>query len=233
MNWRSACIVACLGACGTETGNPDLVFLGYNARSTDPATVALGEADGDGGALGVESVWLRLGPVRLTGDCDGEPVEATYDALGFADHADPAAVVQELEVRTDTTCRVETSFDVDGAATNEPPDVAGTAVALTGTLADGRAFEILVREPIPLVLALADEPAPAEGSWLLSFDVATWIDASALGALDGDPVIVSADENAGVYGAVVDRLQAGVQLHHDTDDDGQVDPDERRLDAGR
>lgn len=229
MNWRSAWLVACFGGCGTETGNPDLVFLSYNARSTDPEDVALGEGEG----LVVDSVWLRLGPVRLTGDCDGDPVEATYDALGFADHADPAAVVQELEVRTETTCRLETSFDVDGLATNEPPDVAGTAVALTGTLADGRAFEILVREPLALALGLDDEPAPAGGTWLLSFDVATWIDPAALAAVASDPVIVSADENAEVYTGILDRLTAGVQLHHDADADGQVDPDERRLDSGR
>lgn len=228
MNWRSVWLVLGVGACGTETGNPELVVLEYNARSTDPDEVTLGDGDG----VAVEAVWLRLGPVRLVSNCGDGEVEAATDALGFADHADPAPAVQELEVDAATVCRLETSFDVEGAPSGEPQPVAGTSLALTGVLPDARAFEVLVREPVALTLALDDEPVPTDAHWLLSFDVATWIDADALVALSGDPVTASVDDNAEVWQAVIDRLRAGVQLHQDADDDGEVDVGERRLDEG-
>jgi hypothetical protein len=228
MNWRSGWLLLGVGACGTETGNPELVVLEYNARSTDPDEVALGDGDG----TTVEAVWLRLGPVELVSGCGEGEVAAATDALGFADHADPAPAVQELEVEAATVCRLETSFDVAGGApSGEPEPVAGTSVALTGVLPDARAFEVLVREPVALTLAIPDEPV-ADASWLLSFDVATWIDADALVALPGDPVTASVDQNVEVWQAVIDRLQSGVQLHEDTDGDGQVDEGERRLDEG-
>lgn len=227
MIWRSAWLFAQLGGCGTETGNPELVVLSYNARSSAPDEVALGTQTD---TLSVGSVWLRLGEIALTGNCEETPVEVVRAGIGFADHADPAAFVQQLEIRAESICTLETSLDPDAAAVGEPPEVAGTAVALVGTLSDGRAFEVLVRETIALSLVLDDEPIPAEGSWLLSFDVATWIDVGALIALDGDPVTVSSDTHADVYAALVERFADGVQLHHDADDDGAVDPDERRID---
>ena len=217
-------------ACGTETGNPELLALSYNARSTEPDVVALDDAGSPAEAVLVDAVWLRLGYVRLTGDCDGEPVETRYDPLGFADHGHPDAAVQALAVTAETVCSVETSFDVLDDATGEPAPVAGTAVGLLGTLPDGRAFEALVRDPVAIALTLDDEPLPDEGSWLVTFDVATWVDADALLALPGDPVVVSDDGNVAAYDALVERLVDGVQLHHDADGDGRVDPDERRLD---
>ncbi|MEZ4240748.1 MAG: hypothetical protein R3F59_32260 [Myxococcota bacterium] len=214
-----------LAACGTETGNPDLLALSYNARTTAPAEVSL-ERD-DPGAADAEQVWLRLGPVRLEGDCDSDPVQARYDALGFADHAHPDAAVQALAVTAATVCRVETSFDA-GPASSTGLDAA--SVALAGTLSDGRAFEVLLDEAVALSFSLDDEPLPDRGGWLLSFDVATWIDADALLALPGDPVTVTAADHADVLDALHDRLRDGVALHHDADGDGQVDPGERRLD---
>jgi hypothetical protein len=226
MDWRRGCFLVWLAGCGTETGNPDLLFLSYNAWTSDPEAVSLQPQQAQSVAL---SVWLRLGPIRLEGDCQDEPVLSTHDALGFADHAEPGAASQELEVPTETTCRVETSFE-QGQAPGEPEPVAGTSVALLGELADGRAFQVLIREPVPVELQLEDEPVPADGGWLMSFDVATWLDPSALAALPGDPVVVSADDNADVYADVLARLAPGVQLHHDEDGDGEVDPGERRLD---
>ncbi|MEQ1501341.1 MAG: hypothetical protein ABMB14_03880 [Myxococcota bacterium] len=225
--WIAAWLVALLTGCGTETGNPNLLFLGYNARTSDPTAVAL---DGDPGPVEVDTVWLRLGPVSITGDCDVDAVVETFDGLGFADHADPAPVVQQLSLDADAACAVATSFDVDPTATGEPADIAGTAVGITGLLDDGRAFVVAIDQPIALSFTLADEAVPEDGEWLMSFDVATWLGGAVSTALDGDPAVVSADSNAAAYATIVDQLGEGTQLHLDADEDGQVDPGERRLD---
>lgn len=225
MNSRNVWLLVCLGGCGGGAIEPDFV-LSYNARTSKSGVILGEQAD----RFSVSSVWLRLGEVTLTGDCGDAPIETTTDALGLVDHVDPAAEVQHLDVEASTICALDTTLVVDPEATDDPEEVAGAAAALLGTLADGRAFQVLIREEIPLSLVLADEPVPATGNWLLSFDVAAWLDAKALAEPSGFPIIVSSNTNPGIYAGILARLIYGVQLHLDADNDGQVDVTERRLD---
>lgn len=225
MNWRSAWILACLGGCGPKY--PDLL-LGINTRTSQPSTVVLGEqAD----RLSVSSVWLRLGDIAITGDCGTIPVETVWPGLGLVDHADAAAVKQTLETGVETACLVETSLVADPEATDDPGDLAGASVALLGNLPDGRAYEIYVRETIPLSFTLEREEIPEPGSWLISFDVAAWLDEASISAVSGFPIVSDAETNPAILSGMMARLPYGIQMHLDANDDGQVAVDERRIDV--
>ena len=226
MNARGSWWLMGLLGCGGSEVERDFV-LAVNARTSTPNTIGLGTYVD---RVSVGSVWLRLGEVTLTGDCGAEPVETTVEALGLLDHADAAAVTQKLDVAADTICTVDTTLEIDPEATDEPEGVAGTSVAVLGELVDGRAFEVLIREEIPLSLVLEDEPVPDAGTWLLSFDVAAWLDPAGMSAVSGFPITVTADTNPALYSGLLARLVYGVQIHLDADDDGVVDPTERRID---
>ncbi|MEQ1565539.1 MAG: hypothetical protein ABMA64_07875 [Myxococcota bacterium] len=222
-------MVVSLLACGTETGNPEELAFEYNARSSAPEVIGLRSP---GSAARVDSVWLRLGPVELTGDCDDERGERSYVGLGFADHADEQPALQQLLVPFDTTCSVALSLEPDASATGEPAGVGGAALALQGTLADGRPFLVRSDEPMAWSFPLRDEPVPEAGAWLLSFDVAEWLDEGALAAVPGDELTVSATENPALLDALLDRVAGGLTLHLDDDRDGGIDPGEDLLAVG-
>jgi hypothetical protein len=214
-----------LVACGTETGNPEMIPLTYNATTSAPARVAIGSSDS--ADVRVETVWLRLEDVTLTA-CD-DSVSQTAPGLGLADHGGPDAALQTVELADTTWCGLSTALRGAPDAVDEPVGIAGSAVAISGTV-DGRAFSILSTADVELDLALPDIPRPDDGSWLLGFDVAEWIDVDALRALPGEPIVVDADTEPAFLEAFEGRLAAGVHLWADRDGDGQVDDDDERLD---
>lgn len=212
-------------ACGTETGNPDgELTLSYNARTSDPDAVSVRE---DGTESRVDEVWLRLADVEFEG-CVVEEVE-TLEGIGFADHGGEEPARQEISLTDFEYCGLRTRFVV-GAAGGEAPDIAGSAISLRGTLSDGRAFLVRIDEEIEVDLPLQEVPILQSPNWLLSFDVATWIDPSELLALEGDPVLVDSTTNTGALAAIESRILAGVQVHADAGGNGQLDPGDLRLD---
>lgn len=210
--------------CGTETGNPagDVSLL-YNARSQVPELVSL-EPGAD--TTSVSAAWLRLDPVELSLDCKGKP-DATFDALGLADHAGDDAFEQLSTIPDGPYCALETTFVVDEEGEGI---AAGASIALEGTLADGRAFEVVVPETVDVSLDIDGAVRPDAGSWLITFDVGTWLDPDALADLPGDPVSVSPTDHAAVYDTLLERIAPGVQLHLDVDGNGAVDAEDPRLD---
>lgn len=211
-------------ACGTETGNPEgTVELQYNARSSSPFVTLTASA----GSLSVDAVWLRLAPIALEPCSTDEPV--MVDALGLTDHSGADAAVQLVKVPDVDYCGITASMEVGPADAGAPVVTAGASIALTGTLADGRRFEVVVPTEQTFDMVLLDEPLPAAGSWLLSFDVGTWLDRAELDALPGDPVVVDGATNAGALAALTGRLADGIALYLDEDGSGTVDADEPRL----
>jgi hypothetical protein len=226
MNWRSAFILAGIGGC---SGKDDPAFvLAYDVRTSAPSTVALGTQPG---RLAVSEAWLRLAPLGFVGDCEFAPLESDAPGIGFVEFVESEPVAQTLTFPTRSLCTISTALVPDPEATDEPIEIAGDAGALLGTLPDGRAFEVHFREEIPIELVLENELVPEEATWLLSFDVAAWLDIGELEAVSGFPVIVSADTNVGIYSGILARLIYGIQVHEDLDVDGQVDLDERRIDV--
>jgi hypothetical protein len=225
----AAVMVPWLLACGTETGNPEELDFEYNARTSAPERIGLRSP---GSAAQVDSVWLRLGPVKFTGDCDGQRGERTYAGLGFADHADDEPALQQFLVPFGSTCALSTTLEADPDATAEPAALGGAALALQGTLVDGRPFLVLSDEPMEWSFPLRDESVPETGAWLLSFDVAEWLDEGALATLPGEALRVTATENAEVLDALLDRVEGGLTLHLDDNSDGHIDAGEDLLSTG-
>jgi len=214
--------VALWGGCGTETGNPEgmqQVDLAYNARSSQPEQVGFDE----GAEIVVDEVWLRLANVSVQ-PCDRSAVG--FDGLGLADHGGVEAAAQRLEVDDTALCGVSTLADVAAEVdAGEPEVVDGAAVTIVGHRADGQPFVVRVDTPVDLGVELAGERPPSEGRWLLTFDVATWLDAGELLALPDEQLELDGQ----ALSSVVDRLADGVQLFVDLDEDGLVDPDEPQV----
>lgn len=216
-----AWLVALVG-CGTETGNPEGdVSLLYNARSRVPELVSL---EPGAQSTTVSAVWLRLDAVDFTA-CSRKADGLSLGAIGLADHAGDEAFEQRVPSPDGPFCELSTALvpGDDGPT----PLTEGASAVVEGTLSDGRSFAVVLDETVDLVLPLDEVRRPAEGAWLLSFDVGTWIDPGELATLTGDPVIVSADTRPELLATVTKRLPLGVQLHLDLDADGLVDGDPR------
>jgi len=209
-----------LGGCGTETGNPEgmSVELAYNARSSRPEVVGFD----DGAAVVVDTVWLRLDEVTLDG-C-GAQLE-TYPGLGMADHAHVEAAAQTLDSSFATFCGVST-LAAPGATDGEPAHIQGASIVVEGHLDSGEAFVLRIDDAVDLGVALDGQTPPAEGSWLLTFDVAAWLDPADLTVLDDEGVV---EVNAVPFR---ERLADGVSLHVDANGNGQVDPGELEVARG-
>jgi len=222
------CIALLALACGTETGNPDgtMVDLGYNARTSRPEVVGFDPSS----RVQVDAVWLRLADAHLEASCPGEPLR--FDGIGLADHAGKTAAWQELTPAegegADTYCGVGTWARVVDDGSDDPLEVAGAAIALTGWLRDGRPFTVQVQRDVDLAVAVDPGVDPGEASWLMTFDVGTWLVPEELEALPDDDVFL--DDGSSVGERIIARIPDGVQLHQDFDRDGAIDRDDVRID---
>lgn len=212
--------------CGTETGNPELT-VAYNSTTSAPARVSL---DATAGTTSVERLWLRLDAVEFD-DCDGA-AQASLDALGFADHAGPEAARQSLELPEVRYCQLKTRLFAVDPPSDEPTAVAGSSVAVSGTLPDGRAFELVSFTEVPLTLTLDMNSLPDEGAWLITFDLATWLDPIDLASLPGDPVRIDAATQPALLEQFLSGLAGGIEVIEDTNDNGHFDAGETILGGG-
>ncbi len=203
-------------ACGTETGNPEgMVVLAYDATSSDLARASF-EA---GSRAQVDGVWLRLEQTTVA-VCDDD--DQRFPGIGLGDHAGPEPAFQTLDGLPDApACGLSiAAAPADGAG--DPEGVDGAAAAVLGRLGDGRPFVVRWDEPVDLGVALDAQPLPVDGGWLLTFDVATWLDVDALEADPADSITLTGDPA---------RLTDGLGLVEDLDGDGLIDAGEGRLDA--
>jgi hypothetical protein len=214
-------LCATLTACGTETGNPEFLEFEYNATSSDPATVRLGESEG---GTAVDTVWLRLGDVSFT-DCAGE-TRGTLQGIGFADHGGEEAALQSIALADVDYCGLQTQLFVDPNPIEEPEAIAGSSVSVSGVLTDGRSFRITSHADLLLELDLQEATIPTQGAWLLAFDLAAWIDDSELKSLPGEEVIV---DSGPVLQAFEESISSGATLIHDANENGLVDDGEPKL----
>lgn len=209
---------------GTETGNPEELTFEYNATSSDQARVRLGESTG---GISVDTVWLRLGDVEFV-DCNDE-VRGTLTGIGFADHGGEEAALQNLTLPDVSYCGLRTQlFDTEGSP-DEPAEISGSALSLSGTLADGRPFRVTIDEPIPIQLALPQARLPGENAWLIAFDMAAWLDGDSLDNVPGDEVIVDAENHQWLLESFINRVSNGTSLFVDEDANGQVDEGEEEI----
>jgi hypothetical protein len=227
---RAGLVLLLLGSgCGTETGNPEgaTVELGYNARTSRPEAVGFEPTS----RVQVDAVWLRLADAHLEPSCPGESLR--FDGIGLADHAGKTAAWQELapvegDAVASSYCGVGTWARVIDDGSDDPEEVDGASIALTGWLQDGRPFAVQIHRDIDLGVRVDPGVDPTEASWLMTFDVAAWLDPDELETLEGDVVVL--DDRSPVVDRIAERLLDGVQLHQDFDHDGAIDRADVRID---
>lgn len=246
-------VVFLLCACvGTETGNPSFTgTLEYNAYTTNISKVALSVETSDPAqtAIVVDQSWLVLGDVGFvsqpSGSCDEDAEAAAHShGIGAGDHAAEAFASAEITLDAGEYCGVRVPFTpatttMLEALAGAPEALAGHSILITGTLADGRAFEL--RSKLADDVFLSADDAPFEmgddaGNVLIGFDVASWLSsldfASATAAADG-VVHVDEDRNAALLSAFDAQVAQGTALFRDLHDDGAVHDDSERLASGQ
>lgn len=233
-------LVAALVGCtsGTETGNPSLTgSLSYTGYSSDPEAFGVGQ---QGLVARVDSAWFALDRVSTLSCGADEGFEVS--ALGVGDHAAGNHNVTPFEAMAGEFCRMRLPFlevSDDAMLAGAPASLAGHALLLTGSLADGTPFTI-VSDSRPVVeLDAVDggfELASGQTDLLLAFDFASWlggIDFSAAVRNSSDEIVISGEENADLLGEFDARLSSGVSLYRDRDGDGAVDREPQLLAAPR
>lgn len=237
-----ALLLAATNACvGTETGNPSFTGqLSYNTYSSLPQAVSLREPT-DG--ITVERAWLVLGDVRfVSAERCASPASAPVHAagLGAGDHASPVAPSTSMFIESGSYCSVRLPVELAGAGDvlGAPEALRGHSLLLDVTLADGTPARILSAFVGELVIEAVEgtfEVRPEQGSLLLGFDVAVWLqDIGLQNAQRRDGrILVSVNENTAVLDAFEARLSAGTGLFVDAATEGQIGASTRLIAVGR
>jgi hypothetical protein len=247
----SCWLCACAG--GTETGNPSFTgTLEYNAYTTNAAQVALRveTSDPEPSALVVDEAWLVLGDVGFysgasgtedAGACDPSTEAAAHSkGIGPGDHAAEAFATADITLAAGDYCGVRVPFEPASAArvaelTGAPEALAGHSIVITGTLPDGRAFELRSASEHEVFLSADDaafEMSREAGNVLIGFDVAQWLSPLDFSAatVDADGVVyVDGERNPQLLSAFDAQVASGTALFRDPDDDGAVKTDSVRL----
>lgn len=227
-------LLALLGGCVTETGNPELdVSLRATAvSSSERVTVSAAPA------LTVTDAWINLDDVRLVeGDaCDtaGE-IEHTAEGPFETDLLADTPVAIHIPAVTTDYCRLRVRLDKAEGVTAAPGALDDHSVLLAGERSDGVPFEIRSRSGFELDLRSRGEPFPlddARDQLLLAFDMAAWIGDLGLATATPDDgiILVDEDHDEATLEAFEAAIEAALGLWSDDGGDGALDDDDDRLD---
>jgi len=219
-----------VGCAGTETGNPSITgALSYTGFSSEPELVGVGRS---GSLARVDAAWFDLGPVRaFAADSCSSTRRAglSVPALGPGDHAAGNHNVVEYRSSDTAFCGIEVPFvRVPSSASGVPAEVAGHALHLRGTLANGVPFSIISDATQAVFLSAPQgsfELREDATDLLLAFDLAAWLrplDFTKASVTQGQ-IRISVEENAELLEQFEASLAAGVLLYRDRDGDGSVD----------
>lgn len=229
-------MLLCAAGCGDQTGTS----VGNPPR----ATLDLVAYDGSGGQKRLEAgvtldkALLVVDRVRVrdAANCEGDdraeiegPLVA--DLLGGGVLPEPAA----LPLQSRRFCRFEMRWKQlnpsDPMPAGTDPALAGLSMLVEGRTAMGKRF--VVRGEFGEEFRLDargggfELPAAVE-SLYVAFDYQSWIDAAAIDALTGDPVVISVGENREAYMAFREAVRRSARLFRDVDGDGALGAGERR-----
>ncbi len=230
-------IVCCAG--GSETGNPFRpIPIELQVRSTDPQAVAVSQ--GAGGTV-IEQAWFSFGVIEFISDdaCSDldEIAVEVGESLVTADLAEQRTVV-EIDIEAGVYCGVIVPLQ---RRTSELPEDAPTelvdhSVVLVGQTADGVSFTLAhpEQDELEIINQVAGpfDVGPSKDPLLLSFDVAILLkdvdlDSAELGP-DGT-IRIDERNNRALLDAFEYNLECALALYADTDDDGELDANDRLL----
>ncbi len=221
--------VGCEG--GTETGNPPFdAKLSYAAYSSRPDVVAVG---GGVAPFEVSALWITVGNLSfvMRGTC-GAAQRETHSGPGLAtdNRATTDPSTERFEMYAGSYCEVDVPFEPAPTAlpASAPAELAGHALMIEATLADGTTVSLLDDAPVLVLTPVTGDIAmhAAEPNLLVALDVAKWFDGFDLSgaARDGSVVRITKDENPTLLQRFEARLPTGVALFRDADGDGRIDP---------
>lgn len=227
---RALPLLVLLGACVTETGNPELVDVELRAA----ATSASGKAAVAAGTR-VTTAWVLIGDVRLvegtTCDAPGE-IEHTAEGPFETDLLAGSPEAIHIDASASSYCRLRVRLDKADGVAEAPAALDDHSVLLEGVRADGTPFEIRSRAGFEAELRSRGEPFTIDAGrdqLLLAFDLDTWLGGVDLaGAEVGDDGTVTVDEdhNRDQLDQFEDQLEAVMALHADASGDGELDADD-------
>lgn len=227
--------LALAAACtGTDVGNGrsvvELQSFGYEANAVTTRSLVLGSGTRiDQALVAIERVRLSPGTDCKEGpkseiDAEG-PFVSDLVGVGFL------ATPPRFEVDAGSYCALELGFhklDAVGT-TGAPAELVGLSMLVRGVRADGVAFEIRSERSEEFELgAKGGAFALGEGvqPLILAYELSSWIDAAGLDTVAGDPIVISADENADRLDAFEEAVKESARLFRDRDRDGQLGDDE-------
>ncbi len=229
-----ALLAAFVGCAPTETGNPSLTTsASLVAYSSDPNAIRIGAGNGNS----LDGVWLSYAKVDLE-PCHGPPALTAVDGPLSEDLLVRPPAAHALHTDLDRFCRILIPLSPASAPlpAGAPAELSDHVLVARGRRGDGRTVIIasqvarqIVLDVGPAGLGLDVEPRRL----LIAFDVVPWfanVDLS-LASVDTDGVIYIDDaRNPSLLAAFEAALDHSASLHRDLDHDGEVDPNELRLD---
>lgn len=227
--------VACIGpgagpSAGTEVGNPILVDLDFAVHDRTGAL-----------ALTVDTAWLAVERIRLrrADTCEVEPGivipgPIAVDLLA----AGPPPALTDVALETGDYCRFEVEWDAfaAGLPPGAPAELAGAAIAITGTRSDGTPFVLRSERNDEIRLDGVNGAFTLDEATTALF---VGMDLARLFAgVELDAAVVSADgiiyiddaRNGDLIDLFEDNLRAAAELFDDDDDNGELDPGEADAD---
>ncbi len=232
--WTLLCMGACGGdQVGTSVGNPPRTTLDLVAYDG-----SAGAKHGQAAGVTLDKALLVVDRIRLrdAANCEGDdrvqiagPLVA--DLLGGGVLPAPAP----LPLTGRKFCRFEMRWKqltpADTLPAGADPALAGLSMLVEGRTASGKRF--IIRGEFLEDFRLdarggAFELRAATESLFVAFDYAGWIDAAAVEAGAGDPVVISKNDNKTIYMSFRDAVQRSARLFRDADGDGALGAGEHK-----
>ncbi len=232
--WTLLTVSACGGdQVGTSVGNPPRTTLDLVAYDG-----AAGAKRSQAAGVTLDKAFIVIDRVRLrdAASCEGDdrvqlegPLVADLLGGGVLPAPAPLPLTGRKFCRFEMRWKQLTPADPMPAGTD--PALAGLSMLVEGKTASGKRFSIRGE-------FLEDFRLDARGggfelpgvteSLFIGFDYSTWIDAAAIEAGTGDPVVVSKNDNKTIYMSFRDAVQRSARLFRDTDGDGALGAGERK-----
>lgn len=223
---------------GTDVGNGMTVDLGkvqHPAPKEKPSSIRL-----ESGAV-VEHFWVSVGTMRFHGgggSCGGGNADADPSSFGgslFGDLVanDPVKEAPALDLAAGAYCHL--SVDLEPAAADAPPEIAGATVSIEGSRSDGNPFVATVGKKLKLHLdPVGNSPFVLDdGSALvIAFDIDDAVASLRLDDVAIDPavsgpggprIVVDASSDPSRIAQLEKSIRTTASLYRDEDGDGLFD----------
>jgi hypothetical protein len=225
--------VCAVGACGpkggTDVGNGAQVTLDLSGYEKE-----MGTAQGLVLSTGerVDGVWIVVDGFRLseaaTCDVSDDPVDIEGPYVANLIDGGVLGDPPETAVDAGRYCRLRLEvhdIDADDLPEGAPEDLGGYSLLVEGARADGVPFMVRTKKRFEFRLDAKNssfELRNGENPLFIGFDIAPWLEALELDALDGPSIVVDDQTDPSRIAAFDQALRASARLFRDEDANGNL-----------